>query len=78
MNVIAKKLNRITQSIINKTSKEFIDDRVVLEIKRLLLHSHESVKEISYQLNFDEPTNLVKYFKKHTGISPAGFKEKQK
>jgi AraC family transcriptional regulator, transcriptional activator of pobA len=78
LNVIPKKLNRITQSIIGKSAKKFIDDRVVLEIKRLLLHSRESVKDIAYGLHFDEPTNLVKFFKKHTGISPTEFKVKPK
>jgi AraC-like DNA-binding protein len=33
-----------------------------------------SIKEIGYDLGFTEPTNFVKFFQQHTGISPKSFK----
>ena len=75
MAISSKKLNYIVQSITNQTTKQFIDQRTILEIKRLLTHSELSIKEISYQLNFDEPTNLVKYFKKNTQQIPSQFRK---
>ncbi|AYZ12784.1 AraC family transcriptional regulator [Chryseobacterium arthrosphaerae] len=33
-----------------------------------------SIKQIAYELNFIEPSNLIKYFKKHTGQTPSSFK----
>jgi len=74
LNISTKKLNRITQSILKKSAKEFIDNRIILEAKRLILHSKLSVKEVCYELNFDEPTNFIKFFKKHTGVTPVNFK----
>lgn len=74
MAITPKTLNRITQSAVQKSAKEFIDGRVVIEIKRLLLFEKLSIKEIAYSLNFNEPTNLVKYFKKHTGETPTSYK----
>ncbi len=72
----AKKLNQLTKVTISKTAKEFIDDRVLLEIKRLLSHTDLSVKEIAARTGFDEPTNLVKFFKRSTGQTPLAFRAK--
>lgn len=76
MNISTKKLNQTTLKIFGKTPKNIIDDRILLECKRLLAHSNESVKEIAYLLGFDEATNFIKYFKKHTGETPNSFSKK--
>ena len=68
-------LARYTQSYCGKSPKEIIAERVTLEAKRLLATSAMPVKEIAYTLGFDEPTNLVKYFKKQTGFTPTAFRE---
>ena len=75
MNISYKHLNEICRSVTGKTAKKFIDTYVILEIKRRLAISSASVKELTYQLGFDEPTNFVKYFKKHTGQSPSQFRK---
>ncbi len=71
----AKKLNQFTQSILNKNAKLFVDERVLLEIKRLLIHTNLSIKEIADRTGFDEPTNLVKFFKRYTGQTPLTFRD---
>lgn len=74
--ITEKRLNQATTNVLGKTPKEIIDDRVLLEAKRILAHTNESVKEISYHLGFEEPTNFIKYFKKHSSITPIEFREK--
>jgi AraC-like DNA-binding protein len=61
-----KKLNIIVQLIVNKPAKKFINEAVVIKIKRQLLHSNLSVKEIAFKVGFKDPTNLYKYFKKRS------------
>ena len=75
MNISYKHLNEICKSIAGATAKKVIDQFIILEIKRSLSMSDVSIKELTYQLGFDEPTNLVKYFKKHTGQAPSQFKK---
>lgn len=75
MGVSYKHLNEICKSISGKTAKKFIDNYLVLEIKRQLATSDISVKELTYKSGFDEPTNFVKFFKKHTHYSPSQFKK---
>lgn len=73
--VTEKRLNQATQRVLGKTPKEIIDERVLLEAKRILCHTGQSVKEIGYSLGFEEPTNFAKYFKKHTQQTPLAFRE---
>jgi AraC family transcriptional activator of pobA len=78
LNLTYNSLARYTSNYCNKTPKEIITERLVLEIKRLLAGTDTPIKEISYNLGFDEPTNLVKYFKKSTGVTPSEFRQKSK
>ncbi|WP_343688933.1 helix-turn-helix transcriptional regulator [Chitinophaga sp.] len=73
--VTEKRLNTATSNTVGKTPKEMIDDRVMLEAKRLLAHTHGTIKEIGYTLGYEEPTNFIKYFKKHDGRTPVEFRE---
>lgn len=76
INISYKHLNEVCRTVTGNTAKTFIDQFIILEAKRLLAISDNSVKELTYALGFDEPTNFLKYFKKHTGQSPSQFKKK--
>lgn len=76
--ITEKRLNQATTKILGKSPKELIDDRIMLEAKRILAHTTESVKEIGYELGFEEPTNFIKYFKKHSKLTPTEFREKHR
>ncbi len=72
--VSTKTLNTITKTILNKSAKEFIDDICTKQIKRLLINTELTVKEIAYQSGFEETTNLYKYFKRKTKLTPEQFR----
>ena len=74
LNVSHKHLNEVCKRFTAKTSKEFIDYFIILEIKRKLKATTSSIKSICYECGFDEPTNFHKYFKRHTGLSPIEFR----
>lgn len=75
LSISEKRLNKATTLILDKTPKQIIDDRVLLEAKRLLAHSNKSIKEITFDLGFEEPTNFIKYFRKHINQTPSEFRE---
>jgi len=75
MGVTSRTLNNITQSVIGKSAKSFIDEVLILQIKRLIFNSNLSFTEIAYQSGFDDATNFFKFFRKKTGYSPKEFKE---
>jgi len=57
---------------------KIINDRIILESKRLLLFSEKNVEQISYELGYKEGAHFSKFFKTHCGVPPAQFKEKNK
>jgi AraC-like DNA-binding protein len=74
MNMSTKTLNTITKSIVHKSTKEFIDEICTKQIKRLLINTKLSIKEIAYQSGFLETTNFYKYFKRQTQSTPEQFR----
>ncbi|MDC7998308.1 helix-turn-helix domain-containing protein [Gilvibacter sediminis] len=70
-----KLLNDVVKALTLKTAKAFIDDFVCMEIKRLLISTSLSVKEISFKTGFDEPANMIKFFKKQAETTPAQFRK---
>lgn len=73
--ISAKKLNYITKKYFAKSAKEYIEEKIILESKILLIESPETVKQISYNLGFTEPTNFNKFFKKFTTITPLQYRK---
>lgn len=67
-------LSRVTLSVDGVTAKEFLDRRVLLEAKRLLAHGDESAARIAAELGFSSTTNVSKFFLRHVGRSPLGFR----
>ena len=74
MRLSTKTLNTITKSIVHKSAKGFIDEICTKQIKRLLINTELSIKEIAYLSGFDETTNFYKYFKHQTQITPEQFR----
>ncbi|MFK7776102.1 MAG: helix-turn-helix transcriptional regulator [Saprospiraceae bacterium] len=76
LGVSTKTLNNIVNNIVNGSSaKNFIDERTIMQIKRLLISTDHSIKEIAYISGFSDPTNFFKYFKKFAGSSPEVFRQ---
>jgi len=69
-----RSLTRTTEAVAGLTAKSFITRRIVLEAKRLLVHTSAPVATIAETLGFDEPTNFVKYFRRETGTTPGAFR----
>lgn len=73
-----KALSKEVKALTGRTPKRYIDSRIILEAKRLLSYSSLSIKEVGFELGFDEPTNFNKYFRKHSNITPAQFRDSTK
>ncbi|MEM8736341.1 MAG: AraC family transcriptional regulator, partial [Planctomycetota bacterium] len=59
-------------------AKVLLSRRVVLEAKRLLAQSQESVNAVAERLGFGETTNFVRYFRGESGLTPQAFREEQR
>jgi AraC-like DNA-binding protein len=74
LNITSDYLNNVLKSNLGKTAKEMIFDRIIIEAKRLGLHTELTSKEIAYRLGFDDPGHFSKFFKNETGESFSEFK----
>ncbi len=74
MNLSPKHLNEICKKGLNKTVGDLIQERIILEVRRLLAYSHKNISEIADELNFSDASYFVRYFKKHTGLTPEQFR----
>jgi AraC family transcriptional activator of pobA len=68
-----KNLNKICKITFNKTTSDVIADRIILEAKRMLVHSKFSVVQISVELGYIDDSYFVRVFKKRTGETPMQF-----
>ena len=75
LNVSTKTLTNCVYESSHSTPLKIINDRVILEAKRQLLHSSLKIKEIAFYLGFEDPSYFVKFFKRQTGYLPAEFRE---
>jgi AraC-like DNA-binding protein len=65
----------------HKTPSQVIQERILIEAKRLLSYTDRPVKEITFELGFEDVSYFSNFFKKHTQSSPVDFrnnKEKSK
>ncbi|MEO8887117.1 MAG: helix-turn-helix domain-containing protein [Mucilaginibacter sp.] len=72
--------NYLSQSVKQESGKNaltFIAERIVKEARSLIQYTDFKVAEIAYQLNFSDPANFGKFFKKHTGVSPSDFRKQR-
>ncbi|MDN3667433.1 helix-turn-helix domain-containing protein [Algibacter miyuki] len=77
LSVSSKHLNQVVKEFTLNTAKVFIDNYVILEVKRDIVISKNSIKEIAFNTGFEEVTNFTKFFKNKTGVSPKVYRAKQ-
>ncbi|WP_433862906.1 helix-turn-helix domain-containing protein [Sphingobacterium thalpophilum] len=73
--ISTRTLSALTNRLLGKNPSSIVQERIILEAQRLLLHSELNVSQIAFRLGFDDTSYFVKYFKKHTQISPAEFRK---
>lgn len=59
----------------HKSPLAVIQERIIIEAKRLLTYTDKSAKEIAGELGFEDAAHFSRFFKKHTTLSPIAFRE---
>ncbi|WP_163356301.1 AraC family transcriptional regulator [Dysgonomonas sp. 25] len=71
-----KRINEICKRGTGKTVKQHLQERLILEIKKEIRLNEKSLKEIAFDLGFNEAAYFTRFFKQHTSMTPTEFKEK--
>lgn len=75
LNISAKALSKITKIHFNKTPSDLISERIMLEAKRELYLSNKTVKEIAYELGYEDEYYFSRFFKNKADISPQLYRD---
>lgn len=75
LHISSKHLSEITKSLVGKTVSGMVQERIILEAKRQLSLSAESVKTIAYSLGFDDPSYFSRIFRQSVGQTPNHFRQ---
>lgn len=73
MNMSTRHLSRISQEVLNKSTSDLIVERIILEIKRMLILKIFTVSEIADELGYDDYSYFARLFKSKTGLTPKQF-----
>ncbi|EGG47083.1 transcriptional regulator [Streptomyces griseoaurantiacus M045] len=68
-------LTRARLAATGRTAEQYVDDRVLLEAKRLLWHSGLTAKEVADRLGFTDAGDFTKFFRLRRGVTPGTFRE---
>jgi AraC-like DNA-binding protein len=70
----ARTLARATRAATGKSPKELIDERILLEARRLLAHTDLSVAGVGQSTGFGDASNFGAWFRLRAGQTPAEFR----
>jgi len=75
LGISPKSLTKHFQKVGATTPSDYIKNRIILEAKRKLIYSNDSVKHIGYDLGFNDSAYFTRFFTKATSKSPLQFKK---
>lgn len=75
-NITPKALHKKIKTLTGMPVSRVIQDRIILEAKRMLFHTQKSVKEIAYELGFEDPSYFSRFFTKQVNEAPTDFQKR--
>jgi AraC family transcriptional activator of pobA len=74
MNISAGHLSEVIKEQSGKPAIVHIHERLIVEAKRLLFHTDQSVKEIAFALGFEDASYFNRFFKRIALVTPADYR----
>lgn len=68
-------LDRACEKAAGQTAKQVLDERVALELRRLLTHTNRPIARISADFGFSDQSNFSKFIKRHLGRTPGDVRQ---
>jgi AraC-like DNA-binding protein len=75
LNISSGHLSDVIKSQSGKPAIKHIHDRLIMEARRLLFHTDQPLKDISFHLGFTDTSYFNRFFKRETGVTPATYRD---
>jgi len=76
LNLTPRKLNDVVKNLFGKSATALIAERLMIEARRDLLYSDNTIYQIAYALGFKDNSHFTKFFKKHSNLTPKEFRNR--
>lgn len=74
LNITPRKLSKTTKLVLNRSANKVINERLIIEAKKKLAYSDDSITQIAYDLGFEDNSYFTKFFKGQTNQTPKVFR----
>ncbi|MCL4640378.1 helix-turn-helix domain-containing protein [Olivibacter oleidegradans] len=76
LNKSPKTLSNLFSIVSNRSPLNIIHDRIMIHARRQINYSNRSIKEIAYELGYEDVQTFSRFFKSREGMSPVQYREK--
>ncbi|GAA5087448.1 hypothetical protein GCM10023210_10290 [Chryseobacterium ginsengisoli] len=77
LNITPLYLNEIVKEITGFSASHWIHQEIILEAQRLLYYTDLDIKQIAFQLGYEDHAYFSRFFKKNTGNTASQFRERK-
>ncbi|SEB00833.1 AraC-type DNA-binding protein [Pedobacter hartonius] len=70
-------LNEVMKEITGFPASYWIQQEIILEGKRLLSYSGKDIREIAWELGYEDQAYFSRFFKNNTGVTASAFREQK-
>ena len=70
-------LNRIVKATTGQSTNALMSSRLIEQAKRDLVFTPTNIKQIAYDLGFNDPAYFSRFFTKETGSTPRQYRAEQ-
>ncbi|WP_299314750.1 response regulator transcription factor [uncultured Aquimarina sp.] len=74
LNISQKALSKLVKSYYQKSFKELLTERIIIEAKKELYLTNKTVKEIAHEMGYEDEYYFSRLFKKNANISPQLYR----
>ncbi len=78
LHITPNHLTQMVKKVTGNTSAKLLQNKVILETKRLLIHTEMTVTEIAETMSFSDQSYFTKFFKKASGITPLQYRKSKR
>ena len=75
LHITPNHLSQVVKAASGKNALTFINERIMTEAKSLVQYTAYDMTQIAWQLNFSDPANFGKFFKRQAGQTPLEFRK---
>lgn len=78
LNKSPKTLSNLFSSLSDRTPIDIIHERIMVHARKQIYHTTKSIKEIAYDLGYEDIQTFSRFFKNKEGLSPLQYRERSR